>query len=136
MREAAHADRALGFYYDPLVGPDAEVWLSLDDQERIAAVLAWHAASSAPHPPTPKPTLHAALHAVVENQAAANDPPAVTATLTRLCDAGLTRHEAVHAIASVVGDALQSALDGADGGFDVEAYAQDMRALEPGDWRT
>ena len=41
------------------------------------------------------------MHVVVENQLAANDEPVVRA-LARLMKEGLSRHEAVHAIGSVV----------------------------------
>jgi len=60
--------------------------------------------------------LHAMMHVVGENQIAAGDPPEVSATLVRLVDAGLSRHEAVHAIASVVSEAL----------FDVAKHGVEM----------
>ena len=41
------------------------------------------------------------MHVVVENQLAANDEPVVRA-LARLMKEGLSRHDAVHAIGSVV----------------------------------
>jgi hypothetical protein len=45
---------------------------------------------------------HAATHVVVENQAAMGDATAVPATLARLMREGLERHDAVHAIGSVL----------------------------------
>ncbi len=124
----------MGFHYDPQTTPDPRLWLAMDEQERVAAVLAWHEASQLRHPPTPRPTLHAAMHAVVENQAAADDPPPVRIALARLQGAGLDRHAAVHAVASVVGDALSAAL-GKGGEFDPAGYAAGLEALNPDDWR-
>ena len=46
------------------------------------------------------------MHVIVENQLAINDPPEVRPTLKRLVEGGLTRHEAIHAIGSVVAEAL------------------------------
>lgn len=41
------------------------------------------------------------MHVVVENQLASGEPSQARAALGRLCAAGLGRHEAIHAIASV-----------------------------------
>ena len=48
-------------------------------------------------------SLHATVHAVVENQLAEGDKR-VLETLARLRRQGLCRHEAVHAIGSVLAD--------------------------------
>ena len=57
-------------------------------------------------------TAHAALHTVVENQTAMNLEPVVLA-MCRLTKEWLTRHDAVHAIGSVVAmfDLLKSVQD-------------------------
>jgi hypothetical protein len=44
---------------------------------------------------------HASMHVIVENQLAENDEPVVRA-LDRLIKEGLSRHDAVHAIGSLV----------------------------------
>lgn len=124
----------MAVHYDPKITPDPGLWLALGEQERVAAILAWHEANEAPHPPTPRPTLHAAMHAVAETQAAANDPPEVRRTLERLRGGGLDRHSAIHAVASVVGDTMAATL-AAGGEFDAEAYAAALKKLNPGDWR-
>jgi hypothetical protein len=46
--------------------------------------------------------IHGAAHVIVENQIALGDPPATQEALTRLIGEGLTRHDAVHAVGSVV----------------------------------
>ena len=53
---------------------------------------------------------HAVVHAIVENQLALGEP-VVVATLARLRSDGLDRHEAVHAIGSVLSAHLDSLLE-------------------------
>jgi hypothetical protein len=48
------------------------------------------------------PKLHGTMHAIVENQVALGDATVVPATLTRLMREGLDRHDAIHAIGSVL----------------------------------
>ena len=84
--------------YDPSKAPDAKEWLALDEQERSLLVEEYHRRARID---LPNVTLHASVHAVVENQLAANDEPVIRA-LGRLIKQGLSRHDAVHAIGSVV----------------------------------
>jgi hypothetical protein len=88
--------------YDPERGPEPESWLELDEQERILLVEAWHRGARIR---LPNVTAHATLHAIVENQIALNLEPVVRA-MHRLRKEGLTRHDAVHAIGSVVAEHL------------------------------
>lgn len=84
--------------YNPGCAPEPESWLELDEQERIALVETYHHVARIR---LPNVTAHAALHAIVENQIALNLEPVVRA-MDRLGKEGLTRHDAVHAIGSVV----------------------------------
>ncbi|SFU25981.1 hypothetical protein SAMN05192563_10454 [Paraburkholderia aspalathi] len=88
--------------YNPECAPEPESWLELDEQERIALVEAYHRVARSK---LPNVTAHAALHAIVENQIALNLEPVVRA-MDRLGKEGLTRHDAVHAIGSVVAEHL------------------------------
>jgi hypothetical protein len=54
---------------------------------------------------------HAAMHVVVENQVAMGFGPTVRA-MERLQNGGLSRHDAVHAVASVVAEHLHSLMSG------------------------
>jgi hypothetical protein len=74
--------------YNPESAPEPAPWLELDEQERIVLVAA-----------------HAAFHTAVENQIAMDLEPVVRA-MQRLTKEGLTRHDAVHAIGSVVAEHL------------------------------
>jgi hypothetical protein len=119
--------------YDADRAPDPSAWTAAPEDERLAAVEVHHRALSSAHPPTPKPRLHAAIHLVVENQLAAGAPPEARRALDRLVRGGLARHEAVHAIASVVADAAHGALSG--GRFDPAQYARALDALTAEGWR-
>lgn len=86
-------------HYDPQHPPDAAAWLALDETERIDLVLQYHRRTRVE---LPNATLHAAIHAVVENQVALGEEIPVRQTLERLQTEGLDRHEAIHAVGSVL----------------------------------
>ncbi|MBI1398004.1 MAG: hypothetical protein GC151_18680 [Betaproteobacteria bacterium] len=86
--------------YNPEESPKAEDWLALDEQERVLLVEYFHRDARIPLPKRAR-RIHASLHAVVENQVAVRDQPVVQA-LERLTGEGVTRHEAIHAIGSVL----------------------------------
>jgi hypothetical protein len=92
--------------YDPLSGPDPTEWLGLDELSRIDLVTEYHRRKKER---LPNRRLHATFHVVVENQLAEGFVAAQDA-LRRLMDGGLDRHEAVHAIGSVVASDVYSAL--------------------------
>jgi hypothetical protein len=85
--------------YDPLQAPEPSAWQVLDEQERIERVLNYHRESG---DPLPNLRLHAVIHVVVENQLADPGELPVVQTLERLMGQGLDRHQAIHAIGSVV----------------------------------
>lgn len=86
--------------YDPEHTPNPEQWLALDEQIRIQLVEEHHRAARIK---LPNLKAHAAFHAIVENQIAENTESVVRA-MARLTTEGLSRHEALHAIASVLAD--------------------------------
>lgn len=88
--------------YNPETAPDPEEWLALDEGERIYLVESFHRDARVDLPKAARP-MHASIHVVVENQLALNDEPVVRA-LARLRKEGLSRHDAVHAIGSVLGE--------------------------------
>ena len=114
--------------YNSLFGPGAQ-WLSLAEEERIERVLRYHETLRLPHPPTPKPRVHAAMHVLVENQLAAREPLFVTATMERLLAGGLNRHEAVHAIAQVAADLVMAA--GLGRKYDAKTHEEALALLDP-----
>ena len=122
--------------YDPLVEPDPDEWLAAGEQERIDAVKYYHrdARSEAE-----RSTLHAVIHAVVENQIAEGDELPVRRTMTRLMDQGLDRHEAIHAVGSVLAGHLNELMREAKAGRDPEGdvnvpYFAELERLTAKDW--
>jgi uncharacterized protein YoaH (UPF0181 family) len=87
--------------YDPLEAPELEEWLAIDEAERIQLAQDYHRCARGC---LPNERLHAVFHVVVENQIALGDEIPVQSTLQRLMAEGLDRHEAIHAIASVLAE--------------------------------
>jgi hypothetical protein len=87
--------------YCPELAPDKEEWLALDEEERIGLVVNYHRDERISMPQQAR-RLHAVIHTVVENQLAMEEPDIVRETLSRLLEEGLDRHEAIHAVGSVV----------------------------------
>ena len=79
------------------------------------------------------PILHVTIHQTVENQLAAKDPPVVHETLERLMRSGLSRHEAIHAIGSVLCEEIWEILS-QDRPFDEERYERGLRQLGAWEW--
>lgn len=84
-------------YYDPDNAPDPTEWRALEVQERIRVVVAYHSIAKKN---TKKPKVHALLHVNVENLLLQARGPA-TRAMSRLMKEGLTRHQAIHALATV-----------------------------------
>src|SRR5262249_14211263 len=96
-------DDDTGWSYDANTAPDPELWLATAESWKITAIEAPHRALGAD---LPNPRMHATMHAIVENQLAEDTPVEARATLERFLAAGVARHEAIHAIASVVAGAV------------------------------
>ena len=114
--------------YDPQRAPDPKAWLALDEATRVRLCEEAHASPGPTHPPIKSPRLHAAVHAVVENQLALGQPPQVRAALQRLMAQGLTRHEAVHEIGTVVSELIFDVVKKKQA-YDPVAYAEALDAL-------
>ena len=99
--------------YDPEMAPDASDWLALDEDERLILVEEYHRDARIALPKAAR-RLHATIHVVVENQVALDDEPVVRA-LARLRKEGLSRHDAVHAIGSIVAEQIYDLLKLKDG---------------------
>src|SRR5438876_8943712 len=79
--------------------PHSATWLERDENERIDAVMDYHRRAGAK---LENLKLHAITHVVVENQVALGEPTSVPATLNRLVDEALDRHEAIHAMGGIL----------------------------------
>src|SRR5262249_15119721 len=74
-------------------------WLSLDEQQRMSLAQDYHRRAGI-H--SPNETVHAVVHAIVENQIALGDEIPVRRTVQRLMSEGLDRHDAIHAVGMIL----------------------------------
>ena len=116
--------------YEPDGEPDPQTWLALPEAERLAAVRQQHEHA---REGSGNPELHAAVHCVVETQLAEGHAVARNA-MDRLLREGLERHEAVHAIGSVVAGEMFEVLK-SQRPHDPEAYARKLADLTARAWR-
>jgi hypothetical protein len=119
--------------YDPDTSPTPADWLQIDEGERIELVSSYHRRKQTD---LPNPQLHAVIHVVVENQLALGEE-VVVQTLTRLQREGLARHDAVHAIGSVLADNLYEVIQETDSstGEAYRRYLERLQRLTAKDWR-
>ena len=115
--------------YDPDKDPEPKAWLALDETQRIALVTDWHHKAGID---LPRLGAHAAAHVAIESQLALGDPPSIRATLERLMAAGLSRHEAIHAIAGVLLELMSDLMAKRIAPADFSrSYADELAHLQP-----
>jgi Domain of unknown function (DUF1841) len=118
--------------YEANEQPDSETWLQLDEIERVERVMDYHRGVKLANP-----KLHAMTHVVVENQLALGEATLVPTTLERLMEEGLDRHEAIHAIGSILMRIMFDAVRNDDGGGDINAkYSRELATLTAVGWRS
>ena len=120
--------------YDPAIQPDTDWWLELDEQERINLAETFHRRAGVD---LPNMTAHAVFHAIVENQIALN-VGAVVRAIPRLMKQGLSRHDAIHAVASVLAEHLheQTTVKSEDTSEIANArYEAEVERLGAKEWR-
>lgn len=118
--------------YDPAEAPDPAEWLALDESERLELVEAHHRRA---RDRMPNPQAHAIFHVIVENQALDDDLP-VRRAIRRLMGEGLDRHEAIHAVGSVLAAYLHDFMgEGGTSEFPTEAYHAEIENLTAESWR-
>ncbi len=128
------AERETAMRYEANEQPHSQVWLELDESERIDAVRDYHRRTRVK---LENPELHAIAHVVVENQVVLGEATSVPATLDRLMDEGLDRHEAIHAIASILMSIVHDIAREADDGSDINAkYGRELGKLTATGWRS
>ena len=92
--------------YDPNQSPAGQEWLNTPETERMRYVATFHMVNRLN---SGSQKAHAAMHVIVENQIATGYGPTVKA-MTRLQQGGLSRHEAIHAIGSVIAKQMYGVL--------------------------
>jgi hypothetical protein len=118
--------------YDFLSAPDPDEWLSTDEHERIALVMECHRDARVK---LPNERIHAVIHVVVENQIALGDELPVQATLERLINEGLDRHDAIHAVGSVLVRFMHDLLGEGDAAPSAnEKFYEELKNLKAAEW--
>jgi hypothetical protein len=113
--------------YDPLLPPDPEQWQAIDEEERIELVEDYHRRARIR---VPKSKAHALIHVVVENQIALGDEIPVRRTLQRLMAEGLDRHDAIHAVGSVLAGHMNELMRSPESSASEDANRRYYAALE------
>ena len=111
--------------YNPERAMDPVEWNALDEDERHYLVERYHRKKRIK---LPNWHVHAAIHVIVENQAALGKEIPVQKTLERLMLEGLSRHDAVHAIGSVLAGYMFDLIK--DGAKDQDVNVNYYRQLE------
>jgi hypothetical protein len=114
--------------------PHSATWLELDENERVDAVMEYHRRAKVE---LENLKLHAMTHVVVENQVALGEATPVPATLNRLMQEGLDRHEAIHAIGSILMSIVFDVFQEPAVGGDINArYSRELATLTAAGWRS
>ena len=119
--------------YDPNQTPNPEQWLECDESDRLDLVMTYHQSAGIEMPNT---RIHAAFHTIVENQLA-EGLAEVQNALDRLMEEGLDRHDALHAIGSVLLDQVQGIIQESSsgaGGKATQAYFLGLEKLTAKKW--
>jgi hypothetical protein len=119
--------------YDPDTPRHSADWLQTDEGERIELVSSYHRRKKVN---LPNAQLHAVIHVVVENQLALGEE-VVAETLARLQREGLSRHDALHAIGSVLAADLYELMQESSEatGDAYRRYLDRLRKLTAKHWR-
>lgn len=119
--------------YDPCEHIISDAWLALDESARMQLVRRYHRRQRIR---LPNETIHAAIHVIVENQVALGDAFPAKAVLLRLMKEGLDRHEAIHAIGSVLSEELFVVMSAQSAEGDPNAdYTEKLKSLTAESWR-
>lgn len=119
--------------YNPHLPIDRDLWRALDEDEKIMAVRRYHRAKGIR---LPSPQMHAVLHVVVENQVAHGDEYVAESVLLRLIGEGLSRHQAIHAIATVLAEQMFRAVHSQNAAKDLGSeYTARLTRLTAESWK-
>ena len=114
-----------------MTAPNSDDWEAMDEEERMMIVMDHHREAGVE---LPNERIHAAIHVIVENQIALGDETAAAATLERMIREGLDRHEAIHAIGSVLAEFMQALSSGDVAPGSNEKYDEALEKLTAAEW--
>src|SRR5438105_14686765 len=113
------------YVYNPEGPIDAQKWLNIDESERLYRVQQYHRKKRVR---LPNARLHAVIHVVVENQVAMGAEIPRGSRLSRLMREGLSRHDAIHAIGTILAGHLYALMK--EGPPSTNANATDSPPLD------
>jgi hypothetical protein len=116
--------------YNPDRAPDPEAWKGSDEMDLMELVIQYHDNARIR---MPNARAHAALHVMVENQVALAEQTPVADAVIRLTGEGLGRHDALHAVGSVLLTHMNNAA-ATNTPISRDAYFEDVRALTAESW--
>jgi hypothetical protein len=119
--------------YNPEQAPDPDMWLELDEDERIELIQDFVEINETDVQEDAK-KMHALIHVAVENQLAMAIEP-VPATVARLVRQGLDRHDAVHAVGAVLSGDMYEMMKGATQPWNPQHYEERLKKLTAKRWR-
>jgi hypothetical protein len=119
--------------YDPHNPPDRKEWASLSEFEKQDLVLDCHRSGKIE---LPNEMLHAVTHVTIEDQIVLGDEMPVESKLNQLIQEGLDRHQALHAIGSVLAEFLYDIFSKDSKLYDPNiAYIERLEHLTARPWR-
>jgi hypothetical protein len=121
--------------YNPEKAPPVPEWPVLDDSERIAMLeKRGIAARESVFPELTNANLHGIIHTVVENQITWS-VSVIVKSRARLRALGLSRHDAIHAIGSVLTEQIFHTIKGRNFSANLtEVYYDRVRRLSAAEW--
>ena len=120
--------------YNPENTVNSDEWLALDEGVRLQLIEDYHNTLNLPME-TAALKMHCMLHVTVENQLAEAEYPIIQQTLDKLTRQGLDRHDALHAIASILCNGLFDAMRGAESEFSIKNYRRKLEKLTAKRWK-
>ena len=118
--------------YNPNAVPNPDSWTQIDESERHQLVLDWHRHGNITEP---NMAAHVAIHVAVENQVIDDSIPQVRETIARLMSEGLDRHDAVHAVGSVLAETMFNVMSTKSAGPEVnKKYLDRVLQLTAQSW--
>jgi hypothetical protein len=121
------------FRYNPDKAINAKEWLAIHESERLHLIERYHRKKRIR---LPNKRLHASIHGIVENQVAMGAELPVQATLFRLMREGLSRHDAIHAMGSILASQLYEVIQGNPRSADINSsYYRELEQLTAESWQ-
>ncbi len=118
--------------YNPNTSIDAESWLALDEEARMALVYAFHSGLDLDMTEDAL-RVHASLHVIIENQLAMG-VELIPETFAKLKRQGLKRHEIIHAIGAIISEDIFNIASGVIDEFSPKKYRRKLEKITAKRW--